>query len=484
MSRALVEEQMNQLKTTALLGLLSALLVALSYWLIGTTLGAIFGFVLAGITNFIIWYYSDRIVLNAFKAKPLTPKQAEWLIPLVRRLCDRACLPVPKIYLLPTSAPNAFATGRSPKHAIVGITEGLVALLSREEVEGVIAHELSHIKNYDTLTQTVAATVARAVYSFAQLAGDFSRTNSHRRGNRLSLLLASIFAPIAASVIQMAISRTREFAADEGAAEITNNPMALASALERLERGIQDQAFGGNPSFEPLLIINSLEGNFTNNLFSTHPPTSARIEQLRQLENKHPSEQVQTRRQGQLTPRHYSHKLAKQLLLFLSGVAPVVIVWSGFTFVSLADAAHQVDIAWTKVDTQLQRQANLIPQLVEVAKVYAEEEEDLILLLVKSRRAYLQASTLAEKAAATTQMDQAIAYLQTYIAEHPQLQSRQRFINLKYEIVGIENRITTERRRYNQAVESYNQKISFFPSSLIANWRDLKPKEFFLSEDV
>ncbi|MEO6862112.1 MAG: M48 family metalloprotease [Microcoleus sp.] len=283
---------MNQIKTAALLGLLSALLITVSYWVIGGSGGAIIGIGLAAAMNLGSWFYSDKIALAAYGAVPVTASQAPGLYTMVERLSQRANLPMPGVYMIPTQSANAFATGRDPEHAAVAVTEGIMNMLSEDELEGVIAHELTHINNRDTLTQAVAATVAGAISWLAQMASYsmwFGGGRDDRDGpNPVGLLLTIILAPVAASVIQLAISRTREFSADAGAARLTGNPRALARALERLESGARQMPLDGNPAFAPLLIVNSSAGNWFRSLFSTHPTTEARIENLMKLEQELP----------------------------------------------------------------------------------------------------------------------------------------------------------------------------------------------------
>lgn len=285
---------MNQFKTVALLGLLSGLLVAIGYLIVGGTSGIILGIVMAAVMNLGSWYFSDKIALAAYRAQPVNPEQAPGLYQMLERLSQRANIPTPALYVVPSPAANAFATGRDPKHAAVAVTEGIVNILSEEELEGVIAHELSHIIHRDTLTQAVAATIGGAISQLAYMAqwasyGGMVGQNGERRGaNPLGLLFAVFLAPLAATVIQMGISRTREFEADAGAARLTSNPRALASALQRLEAGARQMPIDGNPAFSPLLIINSLSGQGLASLFSTHPSTQARIERLLQLEKELP----------------------------------------------------------------------------------------------------------------------------------------------------------------------------------------------------
>jgi heat shock protein HtpX len=280
---------MNQFKTVALLGLLSGLLVAIGYW-IGGSGGALIGLVIAAVTNLFSWYSSDKIALAAYRAQPISYDEAPGLHQMVKKLCDRANLPMPRLYIVPSPGANAFATGRDPQHAAVAVTQGIVELLPEDELEAVIAHELSHVRNRDTLTQAVAATVAGAISYLAQMlqfglmfGGDRDRQGG---GNPIGILVAVILAPLAASVIQMAISRAREFEADAGSAWLTGNPRALARALQRLEAGARQMPIEANPAFEPLLIINPFSGQFLSSLFATHPSTEARIQNLLKIEQE------------------------------------------------------------------------------------------------------------------------------------------------------------------------------------------------------
>jgi heat shock protein HtpX len=282
---------MNQTKTVALLALLSALLITVSYWIIGGWGGAAIGVILAAVTNLGSWYYSDKIALAAYGAQLVSYNQAPRLYQIVQQLSDRAGLPMPAVYVVPTPAANAFATGRDPEHAAVAVTEGLLAMLPEDELEAVLAHELSHVANRDTLTQAVTATIAGAISFLAQMASYslwfFGGSRNNNNGpNPIGLLLTLILAPIAATVIQMGISRTREFEADAGAAKLTGNPRALANALQRLESRARQLPIQGNPAFEPLLIIHGFSGQFLSNLFSTHPSTEARIDNLLRLEGE------------------------------------------------------------------------------------------------------------------------------------------------------------------------------------------------------
>ena len=281
----------NQLKTAILLATLSGLLIAISYWVIGGTGGLVIGIGLAAATNLFSWYQSDKIALAVYNAQPVSAAEAPVLYRIVQKLSTRANIPMPGVYIVPSPTANAFATGRDPEHAAVAVTAGILDILPEDELEGVIAHELTHIINRDTLTQAVAATVAGAVSFLAQMLsysmwfGGGSRDNE-RGGNPLGVLATVIFAPIAATVIQLAISRTREFSADAGAAKLTGNPRALARALQRLESTARQMPLNANPAFEPLLIIHPISGQFLGNLFSSHPATEARVEALLQLEGQ------------------------------------------------------------------------------------------------------------------------------------------------------------------------------------------------------
>jgi heat shock protein HtpX len=283
---------MNQFKTLALLSLLTGLLVGIGYALGGNG-GALIGLVIAAATNLFSWYSSDKIALAAYQAQPISEAEAPGLYAMVQRLCDRANLPMPALYVIPSPGANAFATGRDPNHAAVAVTQGIVQMLPEDELEAVIAHELSHVRNRDTLTQAVAATVAGAISWLAQMmqyslmfggmGGNRDRQNG---GNPLGALLAIFLAPLAASVIQMAISRTREFEADAGSARLTGNPRALARALQRLEASARQMPLNANPAFEPLLIVNAIPKQFLSSLFSTHPSTEARIANLLKVEQE------------------------------------------------------------------------------------------------------------------------------------------------------------------------------------------------------
>ena len=279
---------MNQIKTVALLGVLTGLFVWLG-GVIGGQSGLLFGLVMAAVMNLGSWFFSDRIALAAYGAQPLSPEQAPQLHQMLTQLSQRAGIPTPALYIIPTPAVNAFATGRDPQHAAVAVTEGIMQALPSDELEAVLAHELSHILHRETLTQAVAATIGGAISYLAQMAmwfGAFS-SDDDNAPNPIALLLMTLLAPIAATVVQLAISRTREFAADAGAAKLTGNPRALANALQRLEVGARQIPMDSNPAFSPLLIIEPLTGRSFAKLFSTHPTTEDRVRRLMQLETTH-----------------------------------------------------------------------------------------------------------------------------------------------------------------------------------------------------
>ncbi|NJO42541.1 MAG: M48 family metalloprotease [Cyanobacteria bacterium RU_5_0] len=278
----------NQLKTVALLGLLSGLIVLAGYYLIGDEQGLVIGLVFAAFTSIGSWYFSDQAALAAYRAQPIAREQAPELYDMVEKLSDRADIPMPKVFIVPTKSPNAFATGRDPQHSAVAVTEGILELLSREELEGVLAHELTHVKNRDTLTQAVAGTLAGAItflgriLTLGALYGPVTR-DSRRGTNPLGILFLIVLAPISATLIQLAISRTREYAADQGSAQMTGNPLALVNALRKLEEVGRQIPMNGNPAMSPLLIINPLSAEGLQALFLTHPSVEERVRRLLEL---------------------------------------------------------------------------------------------------------------------------------------------------------------------------------------------------------
>jgi heat shock protein HtpX len=276
----------NTLKTTLLLGTLTGLLL----W-VGDALGGAQGLVIAlgfaVVMNFGSYWYSDRIVLRMYRAQELEEHQAPELFRLVREVATAAGLPMPKVCLIPSESPNAFATGRNPEHAVVAVTAGLTRLLSREELRGVVAHELGHVHNRDTLISAIAATMAGVVTMVGRFAAWGAmlggRRSSDDAGGPLGALVMIIVAPLAATLIQMAISRSREFGADAFAARVTHDPFSLASALERIAVGGQRVPLDAGPATAHLFIMNPLRGSWLSNLFSTHPPTEERIGRLRSM---------------------------------------------------------------------------------------------------------------------------------------------------------------------------------------------------------
>lgn len=270
---------MNGFKTLVLLSALTALLMALGYTF-GGGQGAIIAFVVAAGMNLFSYWNSDKIVLRMHDAREVDATTAPDFHALVAELANRAGLPMPKVYVIDSPHPNAFATGRDPEHAAVAATTGLLNMLTRDEVAGVMAHELGHVKNRDTLIMTIVATVAGAISMLANF-GMFFRGNDNR-GNALATLLAVIVAPIAAMIVQMAISRTREFGADRAGAEISGNPMALASALAKISRGAQaipNPVAEQMPAAAQLYIVPA----HISQMFSTHPATERRIEALQDI---------------------------------------------------------------------------------------------------------------------------------------------------------------------------------------------------------
>jgi len=277
----------NQMKTALLLGLLTCLIVLIGDAAGGRN-GMLAALVFALLMNLCSYWFSDKIVLSLYRAREVSEAEAPELYGIVRKLCAAAGLPLPRVYIIPADAPNAFATGRNPQHAAVAVTEGIMRLLSRDELEGVLAHELAHIHNRDILIGTIAAVLAGAVTMIANMArwaaifGAGGRDDEDRGGG-LGMLLVAIIAPIAALIIQLAISRSREYLADETGARFAGNPLSLASALEKLSFASQRVPLPAHPSTAHLFIVHPLSGSSLMNLFSTHPPVEERIQRLRSL---------------------------------------------------------------------------------------------------------------------------------------------------------------------------------------------------------
>ena len=276
----------NTLKTTFFLAVLTVLFIFIGS-LLGGKSGATMAIIMAGVMNIGAYWFSDKIVLAMYKAKEVPEREAPELHSIVRELTMRAQLPMPKVYIMDNPAPNAFATGRNPEHAAVAVTTGITGLLSRDELSGVIGHELAHIKNRDILISTVAATIAGAISYLTYMAQwglMFSGSRRDEEGrNPLGSVVAiavMILAPIAAMLVQMAISRSREYKADEGGASICGNPLSLASALKKLHAGVRRIPMNANPATAHMFIVSPLAGGGVLSLFSTHPPIEERVARL------------------------------------------------------------------------------------------------------------------------------------------------------------------------------------------------------------
>ena len=297
---------MEQIKTFLLLGSLSVLLVFVGGY-VGGQGGMLIALLIAGGMNFYAYYFSDTMILRHYHAVEVDPREAPMVYRVVERLVERADLPMPKVYIIHDRIPNAFATGRNPQHAAVAITTGLLELLNEDEVEGVMAHELSHVGHRDILVATVAATIAGAIAFIANMLqfGAMFGHRDNRGGNPILMLLMAVLLPIAASVIQMTISRSREFMADEGAAYLTGHPEWLQSALVKLSNyNARGEVHGATPENAHMFIISPFQGkNFSfANLFRTHPTTEQRLERLEMLKGEIGSER---KGRTKLYDRHY-----------------------------------------------------------------------------------------------------------------------------------------------------------------------------------
>lgn len=273
---------MNTLKTTFLLGLLMGLCLAFGYFL-GDRTGLFIGFVFGGILSFSSYFFSDKLALAAAHAQPVSQEQAPELYEIVQRLSQRAGLPMPRLYFSNEQAPNAFATGRNPKHGVICVTEGLMTMMTPAELEGVIAHELSHIKHRDILISTLAAVMAGAIASVARMMMWFGGGRNNRDSGPLGLvgmLLMIILAPIAAMLIQLAISRSREYSADESGAQIAGGPQGLINALRKLELANHQIPMNVSPAASHMFIVMPLTADGAKSLFRTHPSTESRIAKL------------------------------------------------------------------------------------------------------------------------------------------------------------------------------------------------------------
>jgi heat shock protein HtpX len=282
---------MNTMKTAILLGALTGLLMLIGGFFGGQN-GVVLAFLFAMALNFGSYWFSDTLVLKMYQARPVSESEAPGLQAMVKNLTMKASLPMPRVFIVPGDTPNAFATGRDEHHAVVAVTEGLLRILNRDELEGVIAHELTHIKQKDILIGSIAATLAGAIVMLANMAqwaamfGGASRDNEEggsSGGGVISLILMAILAPLAATLIQMAISRSREYLADAGGAKVSGKPYGLANALEKLSRASQAIPMEANPSTAHMFIVNPLTGRSLMNLFSTHPPVEERVARLKSM---------------------------------------------------------------------------------------------------------------------------------------------------------------------------------------------------------
>src|SRR5213595_2624723 len=270
----------NTFKTALLLTALTLLLMGIGRYLGGEN-GMLWALIIAGIMNFVAYFFSDKIALATYRAQPVTREQLPRVYEVVERMTQRIGLPMPKIYVIPTDSPNAFATGRNPAHASVAVTEGILNLLNDEELAGVLAHELGHVNNRDILISSIAATIAGAITFLARFGFFFGGDDrDERRGGGIGALLMLILAPIAAMLIQLAVSRSREYQADATGAHFTGNPYALASALAKLDAYSKRMPLVATPSTAHLFIIQPFLGMNFGSLFSTHPPIAKRIERL------------------------------------------------------------------------------------------------------------------------------------------------------------------------------------------------------------
>jgi heat shock protein HtpX len=279
----------NYAKTAVLLAALTALCLGVGQW-VGGPRGLMLAGVFVLVMNFVSYWFSDRIALAIHRAQPLDRSQAPWLYEMVEDLARRANIPTPPLYLIPVATPNAFATGRDPAHAAVAVTSGILELCDRRELRGVLAHELSHVKNRDTLTSTVAATLAGVITHAVQMlfwfGGAFLGGSEDReeRGGGLATLGLLLVAPLAATLLQLAVSRSREYEADASGAALTGDPDGLADALAKLKRGAEVLPYDRAPATAHLFIVNPLSGGAVLSLFSTHPPIEERIRRLRAMQ--------------------------------------------------------------------------------------------------------------------------------------------------------------------------------------------------------
>jgi len=279
---------MNTLKTTFLLTALTLLLVFFGKALGGNS-GMMMALIMAGVMNFVSYWFSDKIVLKMYGAREVTEAEAPRLYGITRQLAMKANLPMPKVYIIPGMSPNAFATGRNPQHAAVAATEGILKMLNDEELEGVMAHELAHVGDRDILISSIVATIAGAISmlaNMAQFAAMFGGRDRERGGNPMVMIAMAIIAPIAAMLVQMAISRSREYQADDYGARICGKPLALANALKKLHMGVAAIPMEANSATAHMFIVSPLTGGGLMSLFSTHPPMEERVKRLEELSRR------------------------------------------------------------------------------------------------------------------------------------------------------------------------------------------------------
>lgn len=280
---------MNNIKTTIFLSCLTGILLALGH-ILGGDAGMVVALIIAGIMNFSAYWFSDQIILKMYDAHQIKPNHPSGLFEIIEKISLKANIPMPRVFVINESTPNAFATGRNPDNAAIAATTGLLSILDKDELTGVMAHEITHIINRDTFISSIAATIAGAITMLANMA-QFVLIFGHRGGNEddnnyLSSLLIMVIAPIAAGLIQLAVSRSREYAADEGAAQLTGNPLPLARALEKLENNNYYRIMPiteNNPSTAHMFIINPLKNTSIRSVFSTHPPTESRVNRLKEM---------------------------------------------------------------------------------------------------------------------------------------------------------------------------------------------------------
>ncbi len=278
----------SRIRTTILLALLTVLIIWIGN-MIGGRQGMVIAFIMALVMNMGSFWLSDKIVLAMYHAQPIDEHENPQLVQIVRELAQEANLPMPRIYMIPEDSPNAFATGRNPEHAVVAVTSGIMRILTPAEIKGVLAHEMSHVRNRDILVSSIAATLAGAIMILAHMAqwaaifGGGRSSDGDRGGGVVALIVTAILAPVAATLIQLAISRSREYLADETGAHLVHNSEPLARALEKLAAASERVPMNANPSTAHMFIVNPLSGRSLANLFSTHPPIEERIRRLRQM---------------------------------------------------------------------------------------------------------------------------------------------------------------------------------------------------------